>query len=135
MFTCSRLSVPAPLPAMPLTYPTTVRLQLASWHRSSPPRISVASIIAAVASRTGLTRNDIVSARRSPRHDTARQAVYLLARILTDLSLPQIGRAIGDRDHSTVHHGIGRAQARLGEPDFADLVAAAERALKNEPSA
>lgn len=40
------------------------------------------------------------------------------------LSLPQIGRAIGGRDHTTVIHGLSRAEELLAvDEQFASLVA------------
>ena len=38
-----------------------------------------------------------------------------LTRELTDLSLPQIGRLYGGRDHSTVLNSLRRVEAGLGE--------------------
>ncbi len=42
----------------------------------------------------------------------ARQVAIYLTRELTDLSLPQIGRLYGGRDHSTVLNSIRRVEAR-----------------------
>ena len=42
----------------------------------------------------------------------ARQVAMYLVRKLTNLSLPDIGQEFG-RDHSTVHHGIGKVEAEL----------------------
>jgi chromosomal replication initiator protein len=46
---------------------------------------------------------------------SARQVAIYLTRELTDLSLPQIGRLYGGRDHSTVLNSIRRVEARIGE--------------------
>lgn len=50
-----------------------------------------------------------------------RQITMFLARELTALSLPQIGRALGDRDHTTVLHGVRRIKALM--PDKPKLAA------------
>ena len=46
-----------------------------------------------------------------------------LTRELTDLSLPQIGRLYGGRDHSTVLNSLRRVEAGLAEdPELAERV-------------
>jgi chromosomal replication initiator protein len=46
-----------------------------------------------------------------------------LTRELTDLSLPQIGRLYGGRDHSTVLNSLRRVESGLGDdPDLAKRV-------------
>lgn len=52
-----------------------------------------------------LTRTEINSNRRHVRVVFARQFIMYWACRLTTLSLPQIGRLMGGRDHSTVFHG------------------------------
>ena len=51
--------------------------------------------------------------RRAATPLRARQVAIYLTRELTDLSLPQIGRLFGGRDHSTVLNSIRRVEARL----------------------
>ena len=41
----------------------------------------------------------------------------LLTRERTELSLPEIGRRFGGRDHSTVLNSIRRAEAAVGDDD------------------
>jgi chromosomal replication initiator protein len=38
-----------------------------------------------------------------------------LARELTDHSLPEIGRGIGDRNHTTVLHAVNRISLAVGQ--------------------
>lgn len=40
-----------------------------------------------------------------------------LARRLTPLSLPEIGRRFGGRDHTTVLHGVRAVETRLAADD------------------
>jgi chromosomal replication initiator protein len=40
-----------------------------------------------------------------------------LARAMTDMSLPQIGEAIGGRDHTTVMHGCDKITALFEKDD------------------
>ena len=51
---------------------------------------------------------DIESAKRSRNLSFPRQIAMFICRDLTDLSLPKIGDAFGNRDHTTVLHGIDK---------------------------
>lgn len=53
-----------------------------------------------------VTRTDLVSARRNGYIMRPRHIVMYLAKRLTMRSLPEIGRAIGGRDHTTIINGI-----------------------------
>jgi len=77
------------------------------------PRITIAEIQSAVCARFDLPRHEMRSPVRSNRIARPRQLAMYLARELTDLSLPQIGRQFGGRDHSTVLHGIARSMERI----------------------
>jgi chromosomal replication initiator protein len=63
----------------------------------------------------GISRAELVGSTRAATPLGARQIAIYLTRELTDLSLPQIGRLYGGRDHSTVLNSIRRAEARCGE--------------------
>jgi chromosomal replication initiator protein len=66
--------------------------------------VSVQLIMDEVADYFSLTVDDLCSPSRSRQLVTARQIAMYLARELTDLSLPRIGKAFGGRDHTTVMH-------------------------------
>jgi chromosomal replication initiator protein len=66
---------------------------------------SVAAIQDAVSSVLGISRADLLSAKRTPDIARARHLAMFLSRELTPLSLSQIAREF-DRDHSTVIHAI-----------------------------
>lgn len=70
------------------------------------------AIMWTVALDAGVTVRDLMSDRRKQPLAEARQMAMWLARELTPLSLPQIGRALGDRDHTTIMHGIERIEQR-----------------------
>jgi len=96
-----------------------------------PPEPAIRLIIECVSAAFGVSARDIVSPRRSAECLQARRAVYLLARELTTKSYPAIGRAIGDRDHSTVLEGARRAQKCAEESEaFRALVAASRAAIE-----
>lgn len=68
-----------------------------------------------VAESFGISRAELVGSTRAATPVRARQVAIYLTRELTDLSLPQIGRLFGGRDHSTVLNSIRRVEARSGE--------------------
>lgn len=72
-----------------------------------------------VATAFGISRAELVGTGRAATPLRARQIAILLTREATDLSLPQIGRLYGGRDHSTVINSLRRAEATLS--DDADL--------------
>ncbi len=63
----------------------------------------------------GISRAELVGSTRAATPLRARQVAIYLTRELTDLSLPQIGRLYGGRDHSTVLNSIRRIEARFDE--------------------
>jgi len=68
---------------------------------------TVLGILNAVAGVTGFTCAELTGPRRARRVARARQLAYHLLRVLRpDLSLPMIGRAIGNRDHTSIMHGL-----------------------------
>jgi chromosomal replication initiator protein len=68
-----------------------------------------------VAERFGISRAELVGTSRATTPLRARQVAIYLTREMTDLSLPQIGRLYGGRDHSTVLNSLRRVEAGIGE--------------------
>jgi len=63
----------------------------------------------------GVSLAELLSPRRGPQAVAARQECMWRMREETTASLPQIGRALGGRDHTTVLHGLRRyAQLAAG---------------------
>ncbi len=83
----------------------------------APGSLSVDQIIEAVAQFYNLETKDLLGRRRSKDIVTARQMAMYLAREETNASLPQIGRALGGRDHTTVLHGYEKIRAQVEEDD------------------
>lgn len=79
-------------------------------------RVRMGEIIEAVCEFYKLTHMELVSHRRTQNLTYARQVAMYLARELTPKSYPEIGRMLGNRDHSTVIHGAKKI-ARLTEID------------------
>lgn len=66
--------------------------------------LTVRSIAKAVSEYYRIGWNDLASPRRTTNIVRARQVLIFLAREHTTLSMPQIGRRVGGRDHTTVLH-------------------------------
>jgi chromosomal replication initiator protein len=84
-------------------------------RRHSPQPTSVEEIQQRVAGRFGISRAELIGSSRAATPLRARQVAIFLTRELTDLSLPQIGRLYGGRDHSTVLNSLRRLEANLGD--------------------
>lgn len=81
-----------------------------------PKRPRIEQIQMAVAHHYGVSRTDILSARRPANIVRPRQVAMFLAKELTLRSLPEIGRKFG-RDHTTALHAIRKIK-RLVSQDF-----------------
>ena len=90
-------------------------------------------IIATVAKFYGLKVEDLTGKKRHRSVVRPRQIAMFLAREETNASLPQIGRALGGRDHTTILHGYEKI-ADLLERDEAlrrELLSIKERLYRN----
>lgn len=85
-----------------------------AWHlqicgcvpEPPPPRVTIREIQKAVCKHFRLSLAELLSDCRQLRFVRPRQAGFYLAREFTRKSLPEIGRAFGGRDHTTVLHGL-----------------------------
>jgi chromosomal replication initiator protein len=85
-----------------------------------------------VAESFGISRAELVGSSRAATPLRARQVAIFLTRDLTDLSLPQIGRLYGGRDHTTVINSLRRVEASLDEDaDLAEKVRELRGAIHN----
>ena len=98
----------------------------------TPQATPVEEIQRRVASTFGISRAELVGSTRAATPLRARQVAIFLTRELTDLSLPQIGRLYGGRDHSTVLNSVRRVEAGLAEdPKLSERVAELRAAIHN----
>jgi chromosomal replication initiator protein len=74
----------------------------------SPDACGLSEIVDAAAQEFGVARESVMARDRRPAVATARQVAMYLARELTEHSLPEIGRGIGERNHTTVLHAVNR---------------------------
>ncbi len=93
---------------------------------------SVEEIQQRVAEGFGISRAELVGSSRAATPLRARQVAIFLTRDLTDLSLPQIGRLYGGRDHTTVLNSLRRVEASLDEDlELAEKVRELRGAIHN----
>jgi chromosomal replication initiator protein len=91
------------------------------WHgvcpEATPPviRHPATVIIQEVARRHDLTVEELLSNSRERHIAWPRQEAMWEMRQRTKMSLPQIARRLGLKDHTTIHHGIKRHEARMAE--------------------
>ena len=75
------------------------------------PRIQ--EIVFYVSQYYDISQIDLLSGRRTKELTEPRHLVYYLARHCSLKSLPEIGQAIGKRDHTTILHGVKKIQKMM----------------------
>ena len=75
--------------------------------------ITPETIINMVAEQFDITPSDIIGNKRSSKIVYPRQIAMYLCRNMLDIPLTQVGSYIGNRDHTTVIHGINKIQDEL----------------------
>ena len=76
-------------------------------------QINIDFIVSVVADQFGISVADIISSKRSAKYVVPRQISMYLSRDYTSLSLEEIGKYLGNRDHSTVVYGIRKIEEQL----------------------
>ena len=83
-----------------------VRVILKDLLDLSENKVTIDSIQTVVCKFFKISKNEMLSPRRSRYLVRPRQAAIYLSKILTSKSLPEIGRAFSNRDHTTVIHSV-----------------------------
>lgn len=81
-------------------------------------KITVPLIVEVIASHFGFEADELISQKRNKDIAYSRQIAMYLCRQMTDLSLQQIGKELGNRDHTTVRHGIEKITEDLKNSQF-----------------
>jgi chromosomal replication initiator protein len=105
----------ASLSGRPVTGALATEVLDGLYGRRRPVRRTIDDVQAAACDAFGITREELLSASRSQRLVWPRQVAMYLSRELTDQTLPAIGRAFGDRDHTTVLHACRRTAERIAD--------------------
>ncbi len=87
-----------------------------------PRRIRIEDIQKVVATHYNVSKQDLLSARRTRAIVRPRQIAMYLAKTMTPRSFPEIGKRFGGRDHTTVLHAVRKVEE----------LAAADEALAQE---
>jgi chromosomal replication initiator protein len=97
----------------------------------SERQVGVDEVLSAVAAHFALKVADLKGSRKTRDISHPRQVAMYLARRLTRSSFPQIGRAMGGKDHSTVVKGVKRVEQLMAkDPELAETVRVVEAAIQ-----
>lgn len=83
------------------------------YPKQKTKEITIELIQEIVASNYQIKIQDLTAKSRVRRLVVPRQIAMYLCRKLTDISLPQIGKNFGDRDHTTVIHAFDKIQGEV----------------------
>ncbi len=83
--------------------------------REVAARVTAELIQVRVAEHFQVPQEELRGLRRQRSVLYPRQVAMYLCRTLTDLSLPEIGRAFGGRDHSTVFHAVAKVAQEIAQ--------------------
>jgi chromosomal replication initiator protein len=96
---------------------------LQHYVNAEPDRLTPERIIAAVAEAFAIRVEALCGRRRTQSVTLPRQVAMYLMRQLTELSLVEIGRVFGGRDHTTVIYACERVTRRIADDTtFADKI-------------
>lgn len=91
----------------------TAKIILEEINANKKPVITVERIQEVVAAYFMQTVEDMKSSRRQSDIVVARHVAIFLTRTMTDMSLPQIGKAFGNRDHSSISHAFTKIEEQI----------------------
>lgn len=84
---------------------------------------AIIDVLRAVSKHYGMSIANIISERRTKNITRPRMVAMYLCRELTPRSYPQIGRMMGNRDHTTVMHGAQKIASRIAtDPELSTEV-------------
>ena len=95
--------------------------------------VTLPFILEVVAEHYGITADQILSKNKSRNIAYPRQIAMYLCREFTPLSFDEIGKALGDRDHSTVHYGYTKVQEDIeNDPNIASSIEVLKKKINIE---
>jgi len=105
-----RTLIYAELSGLPLTPDTAARALDGLGAASHPRPIAARHVLDRTAAHFSVTLDDLTGSRRDAPTAYARQVAMYLLRNDSSLSLPEIGRTLGGRDHTTALHGCRKIE-------------------------
>ena len=112
----TRIAAHASLVGREITIDSAAEL-LSDLLRASSRQISIDEIQKQVAAHYDVRVAEMFSARRARNIARPRQVAMYLAKTLTSLSYPEIGRRFGGRDHTTVMHAVRSIEGLINTDD------------------
>ena len=82
-------------------------------YPDKPKEITPQLIINVVSDHFGVNPEDITSKKRNSEFVVPRQVVMYLCRELTEISLVNIGKLLGKKDHTTIMHGVTKISEEM----------------------
>jgi len=80
-----------------------------------------------------IKQSDLESAKRSRNLSFPRQIAMYICRDLTELSLPKVGEAFGNRDHTTVLHACDKISSEIkSNESLRDVIKEIEKSIKED---
>lgn len=117
--------------------PLTVNLATTALAEllARPALISINAVLQTVSEYYGIDIPTMVGKGRSKEMVRPRQVAMYLAREETGASLPEIGQALGGRDHTTVMYGVEKIAQEIEQDDSLrrDILAIRERLYHRSP--
>lgn len=98
-------------------YPVSNMMMKEALSFISPQEPTMRKVREMVAIQFGVGENDIISHRRTHKFTVPRQVVMYLCWKLTSRTAHEVGRHLGNRDHTTILHGMKVIQERLSSDD------------------
>ncbi|PZX15051.1 chromosomal replication initiator protein [Palleronia aestuarii] len=99
--------------------------------RINDRKTTIDQIQRSTADHYNIRLSELLGPRRSRVFARPRQVAMYLAKEMTDRSLPEIARRFGNRDHTTIMHGIKRIEElRLSDPQIAEDIDMLRRSLR-----
>ena len=87
-------------------------------------------ILDVVAEHYGVRKEDIKSQKRTKEIVLPRQVAMYLIRLLNDISLQDVGKLLGNRDHSTIIHGYEKIDKEVAKnPELANTIEVLKKKL------
>jgi len=81
------------------------------YRSGEPKRVRIEDIQRIVARHYNVSKNELLSNRRTRTIVKPRQVAMYLSKVMTPRSLPEIGRRFGGRDHTTVLHAVRKIES------------------------
>ncbi len=106
----NRLLAHSKLTGQPVTLEMAEREVKDLIRPQEPKRVKIEDIQRVVARQYNVSRSDLLSSRRTANVVRPRPVAMYLAKTLTLRSLPEIGRRVGARDHTTVLHAVRKIE-------------------------